>query len=196
VKVGIGIAAPTAKLHVVGPGTGTPVAIFNQGASSDITAAVQLLNITASGVAGTPIHYDTSNRVFGFTSSIRYKTNVRSLTNESQALYNLNPVLYDAKEGYGTGVDIPGFIAEQVYAVAPELSVFNKEGQPETYSLNGVVAYAVKEVQNLKKLVDEQAAQIDNQSILLQQQLIAINALIESMPDLHLNLAPLNVHNV
>lgn len=151
VRVGIGIANPSSKLGIVGV-NGTPVLSMDQ-VNTAIGNAPVWLNPSTSGVAGTPIHYDASNRFFGFTSSERYKQNIRPMSTESDVLYALTPVLYDAKEGHGTGTDIAGFIAEQVHAVDPKLAILNAQGHPENVAYNAILALAIREIQRLNERI-------------------------------------------
>jgi hypothetical protein len=185
VRVGIGIAAPLAKLDVVGA-NGVIVARLNQ-VNSAITNAPVWLNPSTSAVAGTPIHYNGANQLFGFTSSARYKTNIRSIDNESDAIYQLNPVLYDPKEGYGQGKDIPGFIAEEVYAVAPHLAILNNENQPENVAYNSLHALAIKEIQKQQQSIEEQKKLIEEQEILINNLLKFVEYFTEKMNVLEKN---------
>ena len=120
--VGIGINAPTATVHVVGT-SGSPVIQLDAG-DATIASAPILNNPATSSGAGTPIQYNGSNQLFGFTSSKAVKTNIRPIEDaQSEVIYQLQPVLYDAKAGHGEGTDIPGLIAEDVYEKAPFLSI-------------------------------------------------------------------------
>ena len=177
VKVGIGINAPTAKFHVVGV-NGTVVAKFDQ-ANSAIGNAPVWLNPSTSAVAGTPIHYNASNQLFGFTSSQRYKTNIRNIDSESEIIYKLNPVLYDPKEGYGQGANIPGFIAEQVYEIDPNLAILNNKKEPENVAYNSLHALAIKEIQKQQKQIEEQDKIISKQSTVIEKLELEISKLHE-----------------
>ncbi len=154
VAVGIGTSTPGAKLDVVGA-NGVIVTRLNQVATA-IGNAPQWLNPSTSAVAGTPIHYNASNQLFGFTSSKRYKSNIKSIENESTILYQLHPVLYDSKIEYGNGKNIAGFIAEDVYQIAPNLVILNNENQPENVAYNSLHALAIREIQKHKKQLNEQ----------------------------------------
>ena len=148
---------------------GTPVIRLAAG-SAVITSAPSWPNPSTSAVAGTPIHYNASNQLFGFSSSKRYKTNIRNMSdNESEIIYKLNPVTYDAKEGHGEGKDIPGFIAEEIYETAPNLAILNNENQPENIAYNSLHALVIKEIQKhqqqlkkLKTITYERALIINN----------------------------------
>ncbi len=182
VKIGIGIAGPTAKLHVVGV-NGTPVTRLDQ-VNTAIGNAPVWLNPSTSAVAGTPVHFDGANRLFGFTSSQRYKTNIRSINNESEIIYHLNPVIYDPKEGYGEGKDIPGFIAEEVYEIAPHLAVLNHDKKPETVAYSSLHALAIKEIQKQQKQLEEQNTLIQNQATIINNLTFAMEQLQFTMKEL------------
>jgi hypothetical protein len=179
VRVGIGttdsIGVPSAKIHVVGV-SGTPVLLMNQVATG-ITSAPQLLNPSTSAGAETPIHYDGSNELFGFTSSARYKENIRPIQRESDILYALRPVIYDAKEGHGVGTNIAGFIAEEVHEVAPHLAVLNRDRQPENIAYNSLHALAIKEIQKHDLMLQERAALVAAQDRAMHALLLSIEQL-------------------
>lgn len=187
VRVGIGIAAPAAKLDIVGV-NGTPVMRFNQVAVAAGNAP-RWLNRATSAASGTPIHYNASNQLFGFTSSKRYKTNIRPLESHSNILYALHPVLYDAKEGHGHGHGIAGFIAEEVYEVAPHLVVTNSDGHPENVTYNALHALAIKEIQNHQASLINNATTIEHRTMLL-------NALKQTTETLKLRLNNYLVKNL
>ncbi len=65
-------------------------------------------------------------------------------------------MIYDPKEGYGEGRDIPGFIAEEVYAIEPNLVVLNSDNTPENIAYNSFHALVIKELQKHKKQLVEQ----------------------------------------
>jgi hypothetical protein len=182
VRVGIGTAAPIAKLDIVGVNL-TPVLRFDQ-VNTAIGNAPVWLNPSVSAVAGTPIHYNASNQLFGFTSSERYKTNIRPITTESEIIYQLNPVLYDPKEGYGEGQDIPGFIAEDVNLISPNLVIFNGDNQPENVAYNSFHALAIKEIQKHQQLLESQNAIITAQSSVIDALLVTIGELQTTMSQL------------
>jgi len=150
VKVGIGTAAPSSKLYVVGV-NGTPVLTLDQ-VNTGIGNSPVWLNPSTSAGVGTPIHYDGSNRLYGFSSSARYKENIRAMNDYSEKIYELSPSLYDAKDG--SGKNIAGFIAEEVEKVGKELTIYNREGQPENVAYNSILTMLVNEVQKLRKQVD------------------------------------------
>lgn len=184
VRVAIGIAAPAAKLDIVGVNA-TPVLRFDQVTTSTVNAPIWLHpSNSPSNVGATPIHFNASGQWFGFTSSLRYKTNVREITDESSVIYALNPVIYDAREGYGEGTDIPGFIAEEVYEVAPNIVVLNGDKQPENVAYNCLHALAIRELQRQQQKMAEHKAAINDQKKKMKRLLSAIIRLRKKLLEL------------
>ena len=176
VKVGIGINNPGAKLDVVGI-IGTPVLIIDQVTASTTNAPIWL-NPSISSIPSIPIYYMSgTGQLYGLSSSARYKKNIRPLETQSEILYQLSPVIYDAKEGHGEGHNIPGFIAEEVYKIAPDLAVLNGDGQPENVAYNSLHALAIKELQ-------KQQQQIDTQNALIAHQASIIDTLLDTVQQL------------
>src|SRR5579872_6918798 len=183
-RVGIGSNTPTSRLHVVGA-NGTPIITINQVAVAIGNAPIWK-NPSVSAIAGTPIHYNASNHLFGFTSSKRYKTNIRDVLNESDILYTLTPVIYDSKPEFGSGNNIPGFIAEDVYEVAPNLVILNSDGEPENVAYNYLHALVIKEIQ-------KHALQLSILSISLQDNQDSLNALETQVASLNTQLNQLEI---
>jgi len=80
----------------------------------------------------------TTGAVTRFTSSARYKEDIKAMTtNEIAMLEQLNPVTYVAK-----GTQSPrcyGLIAEEVAQVAKDLVIFNADDQPEAVRYEALV---------------------------------------------------------
>lgn len=84
-------------------------------------------------------------------SSIRYKTNVRDMGNQSSIIHKLKPVTFNFKKN--PGVLAWGLIAEDVDQVFPQLVVYDKNDQPETVKYHDLVPLLLNEVQKLAKEV-------------------------------------------
>lgn len=179
VKVGIGIATPQAKLDIIGASP-DPVLRLDQ-VTTHTTNAPVWLNPSVSAASGIPIHYTAAHQLFGFTSSKRYTINIRPLDRESEIIYQLTPVMYDTKGGYGIGKNIPGFVAEDVYTIAPHLVVLNQEGQPEAVAYNALHALTIKELQKHQQQLSAQQQQCNAQTILLQKQGSIIDILLQNV---------------
>ena len=60
--------------------------------------------------------------------------------------------MFDRKDGSTT--DEIGLIAEEVHEIIPEVTFRNKEGLIEGYNKADLVPYLIKEIQKLKKEID------------------------------------------
>lgn len=111
---------------------------------------------------GTRAVYSTSGGTLTNTaSSQRYKQNIETLT-ESSWLYNLRPVTFDWKDyqqAKSDGRQI-GFIAEEVYAINPQLAWLNKEGEPEGVHYEKLCVPIIAELQKLRAEVDDLKAKL------------------------------------
>ena len=94
------------------------------------------------------------------SSSKRYKENIKDITEErANKILDVNVVTYDYKNKEN-GVDRTGVIAEDVLEIIPEVVTFLEDEETKEILPNGVdyskfVPYLIKEVQILKKEIDE-----------------------------------------
>ena len=75
-------------------------------------------------ISGTALYVDAGGIIGTLSSSERYKKNIRDLA-DSNFIYSLRPVIYDAKDGSAQNCE--GLIAEEVDLVAPNLVRYKKE---------------------------------------------------------------------
>lgn len=90
-------------------------------------------------------------------SSKRYKTEINSL---ELNLDEFKPVSFKFNEkivNHHTDDDRVhyGFIAEELEQVNPDLVVYNEEGEPDAVDYQSIIALCVKEIQDLKKEINE-----------------------------------------
>ena len=110
-----------------------------------------------SGVAGNAIHQNTStNMLFQFTSSERYKKNIVDTALDSSKVYDLRPVDYETNENSMVeGEKGFGLIAEEVNELFPELVVYNKEGKPDSLSYDRLSVVLLMEIKKLKEEIEK-----------------------------------------
>ena len=110
------------------------------------------------------------------SSSCRYKNSIEDLTVRSQSLPKLNPKnLYEIdvvsfkyndnylqKTDQRYQIDIPGFIAEDIYEKYPIACNLDKDGKPEMWDINILFPAALK-------LIQEQHTEIETIKKQLQQ---------------------------
>jgi hypothetical protein len=131
----------------------------------DVRAPVQT-NIGGSTTAGWPTisgtaaHIDTGTERLGVSSSsIRFKEDVEDLGTEENwdKLRSLKPrtfrwnreVAERSSLDYETQIPEPGFIAEEVHEVAPDMTLYDAEGDPIVYREKSMLAMLVKAVQDI-----------------------------------------------
>ena len=100
-----------------------------------------------------------SNRLVEL-SSIRYKTNVESLTPALDKVLQLRPVYY-TKIG-GTGSTEIGLIAEEVAEIYPELIKYNDAGQVDGINYTRIAPILIKTIQEQQELIKKLTERIEN----------------------------------
>jgi len=115
------------------------------------------------GLGGTV--YATSTTISAI-SDIRFKENVRDLDAGLDKIMALKPRLYDWKEGKGADIkNARGFIAQEFETVFPDLVDEWKDPAPEGEEpyksvRQDLIPVLVKAIQELKAIIDAQAARI------------------------------------
>ena len=113
-------------------------------------------NSGSNGNGGISGNGDTQ-AAFYTTSDARLKENIVDLPPQLANIMALRPVEFDYKASKGHQI---GFIAQEVQAIYPDLISENSEGYLNLSSLDKTTSRLVKAIQELKALVDAQAARI------------------------------------
>ena len=170
------------------PATGTPYTLcFIGNASTEVImpgivpgvlTAFQDVGVSATGSLGT------------FTSSARFKENIKPMDKASEAIFALKPVTFRYKKEFDpAGAEQLGLIAEDVAKVTPTCVALDRDGKPVSVNYRPVTAMLLNEflkehkafveeqhkvekleatVTNLMATVKEQAAQIQKVSAQLE----------------------------
>jgi hypothetical protein len=157
--------------------TGLAGAFYVTAASTTATEAIQLVkfdnNSTTSQVfqkfyindgaaACGQINANGANTAaFGSTSDSRLKENIVDLPPQLENILALRPVEFDYIEAYGGGHQI-GFIAQEMEQVYPDV-IAADESEEKILSITGwskTEARLVKALQEMKAIIDDQAARI------------------------------------
>jgi hypothetical protein len=93
-------------------------------------------------------------------SSIRYKTQVESLTPALDKVLQLRPVYY-TKIG-GTGSTEIGLIAEEVAEIYPELVKYNGDGEVDGINYTRIAPILIKTIQEQQELIKNLTKRIDD----------------------------------
>lgn len=97
---------------------------------------------------------DSAGQLGTVSSSIRYKENVKDMGDYSEVLSQLRPVVFNYRKRSPEDVSV-GLIAEEVATVAPQLAVYDKDGQPETVKYLDLITMILNEQQKLAAEVKE-----------------------------------------
>ena len=141
---------------------GTSLFQINQSGTMNVYCdPVYLRNTYSNAISSGRDLYISSIGELGYlSSSIKYKTNIRPMGDFSSRIFDLSPVLYDAKNG--DEKDLVGLIAEDVEKVMPELVSYSEEGEIETVYYSKLVPLLLNEIIKLKSEVDDLRQKLDD----------------------------------
>jgi len=117
---------------------------------------------------------DSAGQLGTVSSSRRYKENINDMGSYSDVLRQLRPVTFNYKKHSPESISV-GLIAEEVAEVAPQLVVYDKDGQPETVKYLDLPIMMLNEQQQHCRLIAQQQAIIAdlmNRVKLLEEDLI------------------------
>jgi hypothetical protein len=139
----------------------TPSAYFRKFDNTSTTSQVFLQFQINNGSAGSgQINANGANTAaFGTFSDRRLKENIVDLPSQLDNIMALRPVEYDYIESEGGGHQI-GFVAQEVQEIYPDLVGERTDGMLTLTDLNKNDARLIKAIQELKAIVDTQAARI------------------------------------
>ena len=137
---------------------------------TDSTGAFEMPNATTTWSYNT-VRYNTSNgQLMPYASLGSMKTDITEVQplldylGERSLLYDLRPVIFreadDRTDADGNPVTTtrgeyaPGFIAEEVHDVAPELTFHDRHGDLISYAPDALVPHVVAELQRLMPMVE------------------------------------------
>jgi hypothetical protein len=116
-------------------------------------------NLTSARVATAtrPLTYQPSTgtlstTLFNETSSIALKENLFPITDALEKILSLQAYTYDRKDG--SRKNEPGFIAEDVEKIIPEIVTKDNNGNPESIAYQRLVSYLVESIKELKNQFD------------------------------------------
>jgi hypothetical protein len=163
-----GVASDSGMIRIGTTGTHTATVIAGISGATSASGIAVLVN--SAGQLGTT------------TSSRRFKHLIADMGAESGLLMKLRPVAFYYKpELDETQTRQYGLVAEEVAQIAPQLVVFDKDGQPQTVRYHFVNAMLLNEVQRQRRLLDEQQKENEEQRSIIGRQEAEIQALAERL---------------
>jgi hypothetical protein len=162
-----GLDIRTASNNIVlSDGDGNPRGWFGPGGNFTVTRSdysgiqcVGCYNDTTGSAAN--VFITSGGSLTRSTSSLKYKTDVQNANFGLSDVLKLRPVTYKTKSVNDNGQTFGGLIAEEVDAAGlKEFVQYAEDGSPDALNYGNMVALAFKAIQELKTLVDTQAAEI------------------------------------
>jgi hypothetical protein len=129
----------------------------------------QIFGATSPG--GTAVFIDSNGKLGTVTSSKRFKEDIKSMDEASEALFSLKPVTFRYKKEIDVQ-RIPqfGLVAEEVEKVNPDLVVRDTEGNPYSVRYDQVNAMLLNEFLKEHRKNEEQQKQINVLTAQLKEQ--------------------------
>jgi Chaperone of endosialidase len=132
---------------------------------SDHTYIRNVNTTTVSGGSADFVTVDVTTGLLGHLgSSRRYKEEIKSMDNASQALFALKPVTFRYKKDIDQSQSLDyGLIAEDVAQVDPNLAIRDRNGQIESVRYSAINAMLLNEFLKEHRKNEEQEATIARQ---------------------------------
>jgi uncharacterized coiled-coil protein SlyX len=123
---------------------------------------------------GDPVYIDSAGKLGSVLSSRRYKADIKSMDNASEAIFALKPVTFRYKQEFDPkGVPQFGLVAEEVAKVNPDLVVPDAEGKPRSVRYEAVNAMLLNEfLKQHRKMQEQEATITDLKSTVARQEAI------------------------
>jgi hypothetical protein len=127
---------------------------------TDAKLTIQTDGNVGIGTESPGYNLEVAGTFYSAGSSVAYKENIEELEVDSSLIHSLRAVSYDYKKKYKDfGHNVKegkqlGLISEEVAETIPELAIM-KDGKPKNVDYQKLAVVLLKEVQNLKKEVEE-----------------------------------------
>jgi hypothetical protein len=136
------------------------VGAFLSGLNEDNSCFISNIFGTPVGGDAVPVSIDSTGKLGTFTSSRRFKREIKPMDKVSEAILSLKPVTFHYKSDK-TNTSQFGLIAEEVAQMNPELVIRDKEGKPYTVRYDAVNAMLLNEFLKEHDRVQEQQSKIE-----------------------------------
>ena len=178
VAAGLNIASGSYNIDIGNTGPGNESNTIRIGDITRQTATFIAGIDGATASSGVAVYVSSSGQLGTLTSSVRFKEDVESMGEASDALMKLRPVTFHYKTPYDDGSHLLqyGLIAEEVAKVYPGLVQYDAKGQPFTVRYQAINMMLLNEIQKQKTQLDEQEARLKKLEALLDRQAEAVKA--------------------
>jgi hypothetical protein len=141
---------------------GTPTTMFfirNDGYMYTGTSALSPYNNTTGNAAN--MYVSSGGVLFRFSSSLKYKTDVKNYTKGLAEVLQLRPVFYKGKGKNDGDAQFAGLIAEEVQELGlTEFVQYAEDGTPDALAYSNMIALLTKAIQEMNTKFEEQQATI------------------------------------
>ena len=172
----------TSDTIVLGKLAGTYDSVVRPADTILIPGLLQLNTLGTEG--GRSLCRNASNQIAACSSSLRYKTNIRSFTSGLSLVQRLHPIRFEWKAG---GLKDVGFGAEDVAAVEPLLVTYNANGEVEGVKYDRISAVLVNAIKEQQTQIKAQQSQLQQQQQQLNEQQTLIIGLKKLLCQQNLN---------
>ena len=152
---------------------GVDATVAGSGSASGFTFINYIHSVNIAG--GLQVYINANGQLGTIVSSIRFKENVRPLGDLSVKLYDLEPKMFDYKDG--SGQNQIGLIAEQVYEHLPEIVAKNADGQIQTVLYQLLPVLILQETQKHQKYISN----LEQEAVEYRTQIDVLNSRLDKM---------------
>ncbi len=131
----------------IGGGTGTGVNLIDKAFIAGIRGITPAVNDAI------PVLIDSAGQLGTISSSLRFKENVKDMSDSSSGIMKLRPTIFNYKADAKKHTHY-GLIAEEVLEVMPDLVVHDQMG-PFTVKYNDLIPMLLNEIQKLNKRIEK-----------------------------------------
>jgi hypothetical protein len=160
-RAGFNLYSGTNNICIGHAGAASDSNTIRIGSGQTKTYIAGISGATASG--GVAVYVNSSGQLGTVTSSARFKENIRSMGDDSEAILALRPVAFRYKPDIDAkGTPQFGLVAEEVDKVDPDLVVRDDKNQIYTVRYEAVNAMLLNEFLKQHRKVEEQSEQIQS----------------------------------
>lgn len=137
----------------------------------------------ATAAGGVPVYVNVYGQLGTYSSSARFKEQVRDMGDSTDALMKLRPVTFVYKPEYAGGERALqyGLIAEEVAKVYPELVAYDNDGQPYSVRYQYLSTMLLNEVQKQYRRAEQQSEIVATQQARITAQQSEIEGLKQQL---------------
>ncbi len=163
----------TNNVYIANPGYNNEVSTIRIGdPAHQVFTYIAGINGSTISSSGTTVFIDSSGQLGTFTSSRRFKEQIRDMGDSTNALMKLRPVTFLYKPEYDKGERTLqyGLIAEEVAEVFPDLVAYEPDGKAYTVKYQYLTTMLLNEMQKQYHRAETQEQNMKAQSEVIQTQ--------------------------